>query len=172
MGKCIYYIKLALLSDIHKLSSADLEKVVTMAQFCSVIYARHWFQCGSGTRAATNDLRMIKLLEAYEDYSGENNLVAVLKRHLWYLTESLVPLALCNEDLEDDEREAIANKLFLVSRPPVISPGKPKFPVIPAAGVKISDLIGENSWLIFNQLKVKNCEWMKNAEYHFVYKLP
>ena len=160
MSKIIYSLKMALLIGVYQMSPEDERIVVIMAQFCAIIYAKYWFEACLPTKAAVNDLKMLKMLQTYEKYSGEKDLAAVMGRHLWYLTESLVVLSLCNEDLEDIEREALAKELYLIPRKGAASLGKPTFPVM-KEGIKLSDCIGQKSWLVFDLIGITKAEWLK-----------
>ena len=42
-----------------------------------------------------------------------------LKRHLWYITPQLIPLALTDEGLEDSSREDIAKAIYSTPREPI-----------------------------------------------------
>ena len=39
---------------------------------------------------------------------------AALRRHFWYLTEELIPFALCSADLQDHFKQNLAAKIFRV----------------------------------------------------------
>ena len=84
-----------------------------------------------------------------------------MKRHSWYLEETLIPLALVNQNLPDTEKALIAKKLL----------SKPVSKVYHHAATNddfcnldfnqskppsLSLLVGVNSWFIFNLLFSKH----------------
>lgn len=71
--------------------------------------------------------------------------------HLDYLTQELVPLALFDPNLTDEDKNKLAHTLISTSRPTEFAVGKPKPPTInwrPDDQPTLSDLIGERSFLI------------------------
>lgn len=84
------------------------------------------------------------------------------KRHLWYLTQELIPLVLFDETASDLTRFTIASKLWQTTRPKTFPPGKPKFPVIKDDMPYFYSLIGPKSWIIFYLLGLhRPQEWMQ-----------
>ncbi len=78
-----------------------------------------------------------------------------LRRHLWYLTESLVVLALFDKGLDQATKAAMATSLRNTPKPQTFDPGKPQFPVqqlVQAQHITLDELIGPNSWLLFHLL--------------------
>jgi hypothetical protein len=72
-----------------------------------------------------------------------------IERHLWYLTEELVVLALFNNELSPFTRQLLALKLFSTERPSTFTIGKPKFPKLDNLRT-LQSFIGPRSWLIFS----------------------
>ena len=70
MSKIIYSLKMALLIGVYQMSPEDERIVVIMAQFCAIIYAKYWFEACLPTKAAVNDLKMLKMLQTYEKREG------------------------------------------------------------------------------------------------------
>ena len=140
-----------------------------MATFASIIYCLYWYEAPLPLKAAQNDIEMFKLLELYEEYFNDAvdeeedklDLVGVLTRHRWYLTEQLVIVNLANEDLQDEIREGMAVQLFLSPRKE-IKMGKPKFPdMTKSENHSLANLVGSNSWLIFNLLEITDVGWLQ-----------
>ena len=52
-----------------------------------------------------------------------------MRNHLWYLTGQMIPLALCDSGLSNNEREELG-KAILSQPQEEVKPGKPKFPVM------------------------------------------
>lgn len=77
-----------------------------------------------------------------------------LLRHLWYLTESLVVLALFDGGVDLDTKSAMANALRAIPRPQEFHIGKPTFPrqVPQGNALKLERMVGPNTWMLFSLL--------------------
>ena len=109
MSKCIYFLKLFLLSDQFpqsQLSWQKKKKVETMAIFIIFPYLQSWFTSPSLLGAAQNDLDLFKRLQKFSkiDKKITSATSSVLSRHPWYLTEELIPVSLFNISLPVEER--------------------------------------------------------------------
>jgi hypothetical protein len=87
-----------------------------------------------------------------------------IERHLHYLTEQLVVLALFDRNLPSEERNLLGRKLYLTPRPCSFPPGKPLFPKLSHSLENIPrlhELVGSKSWLLFYLLKLDDKqEWL------------
>ena len=77
-----------------------LEKLQWFSEFVAVYYSSHWFQSPLAAKAAFNDLQYFckKMLECQiipKLKQASDTVIQTLNRHLWYLTEELIPFALC-----------------------------------------------------------------------------
>ena len=76
--------------------------------------------------------------------------VAILRRHTWYLSEELIPIALFSDEVEDAEKQTLATKIGKL--PSVTHPVKnPSLPSITTTS-ELSDFVGPRSTIIFNRL--------------------
>ena len=96
-SKCIYFLKLFLLSDQFpqsQLSWQKKKKVETMAIFIIFPYLQSWFTSPSLLEAVQNDLDLFKRLQMFSkiDKKISSATSTVLSRHPWYLTEELIPI--------------------------------------------------------------------------------
>ena len=91
-----------------------------------------------------------------------------IKRHMWYLSEELVPFALCDDGVEPETKEAIAAAMIIAGRPQDIGYQKPemKTVILDQPQVHLEDFVGEQSWLLFQLLAV-NTDWMQTASIHW-----
>lgn len=160
MSKCIYYLKIRLLSKVFCLTEEEKEQTDQLVIFIMLIYAKLWFTSSLASSAASNDL---DFMSAVMEYRQVHNKLAfmVLKscyRHTWYLTPQLITLALTGRGLEEDTREKMAVALHSKDKE-VIKTGKPKFPVLshgPIAAPKdMASLVTSSSWLVFDILKLQ-----------------
>jgi len=154
MPSCIYSLKMLLLQEQLDIEPADLEKLKSFGEFVAVIYAPLWFQFPLASEAAYNDLLFYKkMLECQTmpvlgDISARA--IQALNRHLWYLTEELIPFALCSQQLAPEVKEVMARKLFQLYREnqhAMFPSQKPAFPHITRL-TQISDLVGERFVLV------------------------
>ena len=88
MSKCIYFLKLFLLSDQFpqsQLSWQKKKKVETMAIFIIFPYLQSWFTSPSLLGAAQNDLDLFKRLQKFSkiDKKISSATSSVLSRHPW-----------------------------------------------------------------------------------------
>ena len=83
-------------------------------------------------------------------------------RHLWYLTQPLVVLALFDDSIADEYKARMANALLAKRKPCTFRPAKPAFPVNTLrrnVHVTLDTLIGPKSWMIFDLLGF-NSGWL------------
>ena len=131
MSKAIYILKLHLLSKIFKMSEEEFKFVQEITVFISFFYVKIWFESTFAVSAARNDLQFMANMLRYQ-YQNSGLVWTVLEscnRHLWYLRPQLIVLALCDEGLEDYQREDLALALHTQERKEIES-GKHEFPVI------------------------------------------
>ena len=83
----------------------------------------------------------------------------VLSRHGWYLTEEVVVFSLFSSKLTNNEKSRMAARFLSISAPKEYPMGPPKFPSVNET-TGLVDLIGPNSWLLFNKLKVSH-SWIE-----------
>ena len=159
MSKCIYYLKIRLLSRVFTISTDERSQTDQMVEFILLMYTKLWFTSSLASSAARSDLNF---MSAVHDYRKVNSKVAweVLRsayRHLWYITPQLLPLALTDRELEDSSKEAIARTLHSTERT-ALSTGKPTFPVLPfgpaAARLNMASLVSSESWLVLDLLQM------------------
>ena len=56
MSKCIYFLKMQLLSKVFKMTEEEEKETEKMTEFIVLIYARYWFTTPLASSAARNDL--------------------------------------------------------------------------------------------------------------------
>ncbi len=70
-----------------------------------------------------------------------------LQRHSWYSSEQLVLLALADDDLEQELKSKILERLLDSEVPDQFRMGKPELPVI-LMSTELSELVGPQSWFL------------------------
>lgn len=109
MNKAIYSLKIYLFRNQLSLDPETEEKMRRFCQFIAITYTKFWNQCSVVTDAPNNDLKFLKELDIYKEFDRETALAGLiaLKRHLWYLSDELVPLALFSDKVSNDEKDNI-----------------------------------------------------------------
>ena len=105
-----------------------------------------------------NDLHLYGNMLGYNsvDHDVAASAITALKRHMWYLTEELIPLSLCSRQIPSSVLEKFAfclHKTFLANRKSILCPQKPIFPSIVSQQTDICDLVGNRSVLLFQRMK-------------------
>ena len=192
MAKCIYLLKVSLLSEaIEELPAGtvldrrgrQMPKIERFVKFVSFVYAKWWFNCSNATAAPVRDLQLLKDLDSYREIDAEVACVALkaFKNHLWYLTAELVPLALFGNDIDTGMKQAMVDKIlqfpksFFPAHRFGAAFGKPRFPTLPDSiqGIDLTYFVGEDSWFFFatlnllddNLLLTPVSEWEKMQSY-------
>lgn len=154
-----------LMAERFNLSQDERQQVHAMAEYVAFFHSKAFLTSRIATTAPINDLKYLSAMYLYRQEVNEEPGQAAInscQRHLWYLTQELVVLALFGEKHSSFFRSVMALKLFNTNRPKTFSPGKPIFPVITENVPFLLDLIGERSWLLFDLLQLKGSQdWMQ-----------
>lgn len=172
MAKILYAIKMVLLEQ--QISTLPAGMITTQSQqlklcnfvtFVCLIYHSWWTTCTVAVDAPWHDLCLFQNLLKYERvHAGiATSATKALKRHMWYLTCEMVPLAIFSDIVPEAEREYLRKRLINVQPgDEVIIPvdrfgtgyGKPKFPDDIISTTRLGDLVSSDSWLIFKLLQI------------------
>ena len=124
-----------LLQGQLQVEETNLEKLQSFGDFVAIFYSSFWFQSPSASEAAYNDLMFYKTMLKYRSSSKLGNIAhsaaKASSRHLRYLTEELIPFALCSKQLACEEKEVLARRMFQLYREnqhTVLAPQKPILP--------------------------------------------
>ena len=190
MAKVIYAIKLVLLeqqiTDLPRgtvTAAHQVGKLRDFVDFMTHVYCAWWLTSSSVTRAAWNDLALIKTLLKYTCVNKPiaESALRAFERHHWYVTAELVPLGLFDDDVVPDvERHALAQQMLAVKPDvPRTQPldrfgtgfGKPTFPTVDAS-TRLADLVSGDSWFMMNSLDIDTSflelpvsEWQQTDAY-------
>ncbi|KZR96894.1 Uncharacterized protein APZ42_008519, partial [Daphnia magna] len=166
MSKAIYYLKIYLLQNLFHLRPKEVKEVKRMAIYIAVFYGKYFLETSLTSSALVNDLRFLCAMHQYAlvDKEAANETIHSINLHLDYLTQELVPFALFDPRLAEEEKNKLAHTLISIPRPSEFAVGKPKTPTITWRQDDqpiLSDLLGERSWLMFHLLQLHNRqEWM------------
>ena len=144
------------------------QQVKKMRDFVTLVYSYWWMTCSSIIDAPFNDM---KLFHSFLQYELLNPIilasaVCAFKRHLWYLTAEMVPLALWSNNVPANECRAIADCLLAVKSAFSLSSlqdrfgsgfGKPKFQEDITLATTLADLVANDLWHTFQILQMRRC---------------
>lgn len=173
MSKLLYSIKIVLLKhQVNSFQANSGKSIITKQQneklrefvtFVCLVYSTWWNACSKAADAPWIDLCLYNNLLRYKLIHSiiATSAITALKRHLWYLTAEMVPLALFSSLVPSDELRLLANKLLAV-KPENNSAlprdrfgtgfGKPKFHKNITDSTTLADLVTSDSWLVFSLL--------------------
>ena len=100
-----------------------------------------------------------------EDPQLSDAVLVSFYRHMWFLTEEMVVLALCDPGVSDDVKSRMVTSMLAAGRPQQFLPGKPRFkPELlqgrPPDAPQLFEFVGERSWLIFFLMDL-DVAWMQ-----------
>lgn len=179
MGKTIGAANIFLLSDKIKTelpkgslaTDHQLQQIQRFVQFVALVYCKWWVRCPLSASAPINDLDLITALENYPDELISEAALKAVKRHLWYLTQEMVPLSLFSHELSNLKKNQLSKAILksqnknsdeLINRHGT-SYGKPNFPVISEnkKNRTLVSFVGADSMGFFRILHL-NSEFLKH----------
>ena len=159
-------------------SEETIKNLQRFTLFQVTIYIPHFLMSSTGSDAAYNDLSLHKKLQKFRDTDeviGEEAL-KTLERHLWYLSDLTVPMALFSDKVDNDIKARLAGRLLTLKNDRKKNTktqklGKPKFPRI-GPNTQLHDLLTKESLKFFSVIKVDDNwleqpvdSWEDNADY-------
>lgn len=115
MSKAIYFLKIALLSSSFTLYGQESEDVNRMAIYIGLFYGYYFLRSPLTASAPANDLQFLywmQELKSIDKPAAEANIQSI-NRHLDYLTEELVVLALFDSHTSEEEKKGWLTNLWL-----------------------------------------------------------
>lgn len=114
MCRAIYALKTYLFRHTLELDDDSIAALERFCLFVSLVYTKYWNQCPNVADAPVNDLALLKEIHQYGqiDIGISTVTLTALHRHLWYLSDELVALALFSDKLSSDEKFELS--LFLL----------------------------------------------------------
>ena len=153
------------------------EKLRRFTVYVTLYYVREWLTSTVAQDAAVNDLNQYRTLSKFSSIDPDISKVAmaVMRKHSWYLTEELVPMALVSEKVDDETKRLLASSICSAEREQTRL-GKPQLPELPSDVAQVEKLtlvqfVGPRSDSIFNGLGIstalleKSPPWDDDAEY-------
>jgi hypothetical protein len=95
MSKLLYVLKIYMFRSQFQLTNKEKKSCLEFSLFVVLIYVKHWMTCPYTSDAPFNDLNFILSLQNYQSTSNDlsRSGLNAIGRHLWYLSQELVPLA-------------------------------------------------------------------------------
>lgn len=166
MADGLYILTLRMTDKIAKVSNEEEKKMLeTAAFFISVCYAPWFLKSYLVDKSPSNDLAAIKsAFHIKEQYPKLGQaLLASMQRHGWYLSEQLVLLALADNDIGQEDKNRMLERLVQYDVPDQFRIGKPEMPVV-TMSTELCDLVGPQSWLLLKVAEVPDGDveqWMQ-----------
>ena len=165
MGRVINTLLMYLYHDQAGYDEHTVEQLGRMVMFLVLFYVPHWMMTRKAADAPLLDLQLHKDLIKYRQVDAEvaDAVREKLRNHGWYLSEETVPFVCfsTHQDATDEVKRAIASKLCATPKPKAFGQGRPIFPKEITEETSLSDLIGPQSHVIFDLLRVSST-WLES----------
>ena len=154
---------------MHVLTAEQKFLVERVSKFVLFIYGKYFLQSMIPSSAPRLDL---EFWESVYHFSADDpdlvlSVLQSIYRHMWYLSEELVILALCDKGTGNEEKEEIIKAMINTDRPRHFPPQKPVMKVHillnkSPGDVTLRQFVGERSWLMIDLFDVE-VEWMEQS---------
>ncbi|KAG0714740.1 hypothetical protein GWK47_013557 [Chionoecetes opilio] len=104
MAKAIYAVKIMLFHDQLEMSRRELAGIRRVAFFVTMVYAKYWNEAMIPSYAAKNDLDFITDVKRICDNGVASVAERAMRRHLWYLSENLIGLAIFDDRISPEQK--------------------------------------------------------------------
>lgn len=109
MAKLIYAFKIFLFreqQDVFHTTKKEQIQLRRFVHFVALLYSKAWIEAPLAAEAPGNDLKLWKDLKKYEVIDSEIGKAArkVFEKHLWYISDELVGLALFSEKISAEDK--------------------------------------------------------------------
>lgn len=174
MAKIIYVLKIYLFRSQLSLTIREKKEIRRFVNFALFMYIPAWFAAPVAAAAPRNDLCFLRKMEDYAthvDKSVGEAASTVFKRHLWYLSQHLVSLALF-----DDGTTSNVKSMMITAMKNVTGPENPcKRTNLQLEDLKtktLADFCSSSSFFLFDRLGIKPdflesdpSTWESNEDY-------
>ena len=113
MAKLLYVLKLNLFQQQFQITPKERRACLEFGLFIALVYIRPWITCANSCDAPTNDLALVC---AFTDYRSISEIISTaatkaITRHLWYLSEELIPLSLFSDHVSIDTKRQMVLRI-------------------------------------------------------------
>ena len=128
-----------------------LQNLWRWGQFAVKFYVPQFLLASLGRDAPSNDLNLYQALLQYREVDREiaDTALDTLSRHRWYLAEHVVPFAFFSDNVTEEEKAKMAEKLLTLEKDGVPSLGLPVFPEV-TEKTELWDLVTSKTWQFFD----------------------
>ena len=177
MAKVIYSFKLVMFSNQIELPHDIRQKLVQYCNFLSKVYVPWWINCNIANKAPQDDLKLVRNIIVWKsvDPIVANSALKATHRHLWYLSENLIPLALFDNSASADLKSKIAKEIIKkkecrLASSQQIGRGFSKIkPTILEQTDDLSTFVGRSSWTFFGAIGCKE-DFLKKVRLFTLFK--
>ncbi|KAK3924257.1 Putative gustatory receptor 36b, partial [Frankliniella fusca] len=171
MAKALYAFKIWMFGKQLKLDTAQSDSFLKMCIFISMYYVKHWYECPDAVKAPANDLQLLQSLSLRKE-SHIQAAFSKLTNHLWYLSETLVCLALFDDRVPLQEKRTIVTSIQSKQGPVDLMPRGILPPNKKVASLKLSDFASKNSLKFFTITQISTdflvkdpADWSQDPTY-------
>jgi hypothetical protein len=114
MSKIVYCFKIYLFRFEYQLPRKDEKKLKRLCLFYALVYVKAWFSAPIPSDAPINDLKLYKQLLNYKniDTTIADTALEKLRKHFWYISPELVPLALFSKKVSIEDKKKIQRAIL------------------------------------------------------------
>ena len=163
MASILFALKRLAWGEQMGYSQETVQQLSAFCEFAALIYVPYWLKIGCAAEAPVDDLDFYRTISEYATIPGRCTTATAaeqaLTRHLWYLTQEVVPLALCSDQLPLSVKAEIAERITDTEDHGEVMLGKPAFPTL-SNDTSLRDLVGPASCHAFKILGVAT-DWLK-----------
>jgi hypothetical protein len=155
MAKIIYALKIWLMREQVNLTTREKVGLKRFINFTLLYYVTAWFTAPQATSAPANDLRFYQSLVAYSavDNKLSKAVTNTFGRHLWYLSEHLVALALFDSHTPADVLQEIVTAMTACdAEEGEEPPKKAQLDALSAKEKRLADFATSGSTLLLDRL--------------------
>lgn len=174
MVRGIYAIKLYLFRNQIELDSdfeLDLER---FCLFVSLIYVKYWNQAPNAADAPFNDMSLLKEMDLYSQFDEPIATagLSAFKRHLWYLSDELITLALFSDKVSHEVKFDMTLMMIPIVGNRTPNSIKHVDPIDDHQNLELHQFVSSRSQFLFRVLNIDNsflsvdtADWNNNQEY-------
>lgn len=179
MVRAIYAIKLYLFRSQIGL---DPDFELCLERFClfvSLTYVKYWNQARNAADAPFNDMSLLKEMDYYSQIDGPIAAAALnaFQRHLWYLSDELITLALFSDKVSHEEKFNMILMMIPIVSIRTQNSIKHVDPIDDFQNLELHQFISPRSRFLFQLLDIDNsflsvdtADWNDNQEYRIAKK--
>lgn len=161
MSKVIYAIKVWIFRGQFRLTSREERSLKRIGLFSVRYYTKAWTEASTSVKAPLNDLQLLQSLSSYKDKDVAKAAASKLRKHIWYLSEELVAMAMFDDRLSTTTKNAIAAKVNEKASASIDRSNPPN--LAEPNELSLTDFATPNTILFFEKLNLSHEFLLKDA---------